>query len=484
MQKLLLALAVLLGAALAQACPASARDQWVLMGTREVDLTLDQDRIDLTRAGGRFKALRLKARRSPILMSKVVVLYGDGRVHNEERRINLLTGERTRQIDRRAESRFVDLVDIFYVAMPDARAPRRHVTLEVWGLQDPAERRTRRPGAGAVAAGSPQVAPGGVPARTGEYKNGSTPSRQREVTVAVAPPPGPSAPASGPVMPGATPTPRKVTTIPITPPAAPARPVEPPRTTTPAPPPRVHVTEPAPERRTAGGVDSSERGEPRPAAPTPPSTTTAAASPPPAVPAPPNRCAALGISGRTGSACADYEAMIAALKIAPLAYNHPQSMYLTRRTEVTLVLGTDGQDPAKDLKGTPGRVVEGETRISRRMFAELKGAEFEIEPKGPQDRLIVLGQPTRWTWLVTPLEYGRDKTLKMELSARLEDEKGLLPPVSIRTFEARIDVDVMLWDWLLVQAKALEPLHAAIAAIAGVCSLLLFVLRRRWRSGS
>ena len=132
--------------------------------------------------------------------------------------------------------------------------------------------------------------------------------------------------------------------------------------------------------------------------------------------------------------CASYEEVIANLRDAPLAYNHPDSMYYNRRTEVSLVLGTDGGDPGKALEGAPGKVVRGKTKISRFMAAELKGVDFKIEPEGRQEQLILMGRKTKWTWFVTPLRPGPNKPLILELYAQLREGETILPPVSIRTF--------------------------------------------------
>ena len=87
----------------------SAEDRWVLLGSRDIELSASEASIDLD-AAHPVKQLRLVARKSGITLSKVVVSYRDGRTHTEERRINLLVGERTKPIDPRAEAGFVERV--------------------------------------------------------------------------------------------------------------------------------------------------------------------------------------------------------------------------------------------------------------------------------------------------------------------------------------------------------------------------------------
>jgi hypothetical protein len=123
-------------------------DKWVLLGTREVDLGKGTDTVDLSKAKGRVKALRLEVDDAPILLSRVQVIYNNGTLHNEDRKINLLVGERTRPIDLRNEERFVDQINLVFERNTSAK---ERASVEVWGLQS---------SAGAVAVRSaPSVAP-------------------------------------------------------------------------------------------------------------------------------------------------------------------------------------------------------------------------------------------------------------------------------------------------------------------------------------
>lgn len=109
-------------------------DKWVLLGAQDVSLAFGKDAIDVTQAKGRFKAVRLFAKRGDIDLSLVQVLYGDGTTHNEERRIDLRRGERTRPIDLRSDERFVDRLTLVYKAKAGSTDKTE---IEVWGLQSP-----------------------------------------------------------------------------------------------------------------------------------------------------------------------------------------------------------------------------------------------------------------------------------------------------------------------------------------------------------
>jgi hypothetical protein len=137
-------------------------DRWVLIGTREVDFGKDVDTVDVTKAQGRFKALRLVNKRSDIVINNVEIRYGNGQVHNESRTINLNEGERTRPLDLKGEERFLDSVTMSYRTRPGYG---QRGIIEVYGLQAPGAASFARPGPGS---GPPVVSrPSGPPPYTG-----------------------------------------------------------------------------------------------------------------------------------------------------------------------------------------------------------------------------------------------------------------------------------------------------------------------------
>lgn len=165
LRRLFLALLAIVAAGAVSTADAKVNggEDWVLLGTREVDLTLEKDTIDVTKAKGRFKAVRLEARRAGIELSRVQVVYGSGAVHNEDRQIKLLPGERTRAIDLRGEDRFVDTVSLIYKSEKGAS---KKAVVEVWGLQTPE---------GAKAARGPAPATSVATAPTSAKPNESAP---------------------------------------------------------------------------------------------------------------------------------------------------------------------------------------------------------------------------------------------------------------------------------------------------------------------
>ena len=104
-------------------------EKLVLIGTFPVDVTKEKAVIDLAKSNGKFRGLRLRASDGEITTSRVQVLYGDGSVHNEDRKIVLLDGERTRPIDQSSKDRFVDQVTMTLVPAKKGKAE-----VQVYGI--------------------------------------------------------------------------------------------------------------------------------------------------------------------------------------------------------------------------------------------------------------------------------------------------------------------------------------------------------------
>ena len=133
-----------------------AQENWVLMGSKSVILNKETDTIDLSAARGNYKAIRIVAKRRPIEISNVEVVYSSGAPHNETRAINLLDGERTRPIDPREDGKFVDRVVLTYKPQLTAVVP---TVIEVHGLQTATGARAQRSGAPTAAAATTPPGP-------------------------------------------------------------------------------------------------------------------------------------------------------------------------------------------------------------------------------------------------------------------------------------------------------------------------------------
>ena len=183
-----------------------------------------------------------------------------------------------------------------------------------------------------------------------------------------------------------------------------------------------------------------------------------------------------------------YDQLIAKLRGASYAFNHPDVMYVSRRSQVSLVLAATEVAAVEQLKQQfdkeiEGGVNSGATKIAPVMIAVLRGKDFVIDPTGEQERLVLLDAkgPAEWTWYVEPREAGPNKLLVLELYARLA-EKGS-PPLNVQTLQARVKVDVKMFDFVIGQAQQLTPIARVMSGVGGVIAMFGFLgtMRRWWR---
>ena len=100
----------------------------VRITTQTIDLANPKVSIDLSKTKGAFHGVRVRAKSGDIDVSCVQVVYSNGSVHNEDRLIHMLQGERSRPIDAGA-ARHIDLVNVV------AKSGKGKATLEVLGYE-------------------------------------------------------------------------------------------------------------------------------------------------------------------------------------------------------------------------------------------------------------------------------------------------------------------------------------------------------------
>jgi hypothetical protein len=72
-----------------------------------------------------------------------------------------------------------------------------------------------------------------------------------------------------------------------------------------------------------------------------------------------------------------------------------------------------------------------EVLIGRKMFAELTGPDFEIQPSGLKEETYIEGRPLRWSWLVKPKRASKDG-LPLEIRVMADPGEGQTPVETIR----------------------------------------------------
>ncbi len=94
----------------------SGGDQLIVLSEQDVDLSIGQYTVDVSKAKGAYKGIRIRNKDARLVdVSLVKVIYGDASVWTEDRQIDMYRGERSRPINLTSESRFVDQVIITQV---------------------------------------------------------------------------------------------------------------------------------------------------------------------------------------------------------------------------------------------------------------------------------------------------------------------------------------------------------------------------------
>ena len=112
----------------------SAGDRWVMLATRALDTKTGRASIDLRRAKGAFKAVRLTVKTGALTLTRVELTYGDGTVLKVRRSLTLREEQKSPLIGRRAHDAFIDNIALTFKG---AAGELDRAVIEVAGLQSP-----------------------------------------------------------------------------------------------------------------------------------------------------------------------------------------------------------------------------------------------------------------------------------------------------------------------------------------------------------
>lgn len=87
---------------------------WVFLGERTVNKSLDRDEIMVTAKRGEFNKLKFKVKRAAVEFHKVIVVYGNDERMEVEMRSKINAGKETKAIDLRAKDRVIKKVIFYY----------------------------------------------------------------------------------------------------------------------------------------------------------------------------------------------------------------------------------------------------------------------------------------------------------------------------------------------------------------------------------
>jgi len=108
---------------------ARAAEKLIVIGTENVDLGSSGVAIDVSKARGAYRGIRLRSKSGSAGIARVQVIYADGSVHNEDRRFSLTGGERSHPIGDDGNDRFIDRINI------TNETGKGQIVLDVLGIQ-------------------------------------------------------------------------------------------------------------------------------------------------------------------------------------------------------------------------------------------------------------------------------------------------------------------------------------------------------------
>lgn len=104
--------------------------RWEYLGQRRVDFSRDRDEIFVTARDGVFTAIKIRVKKAPIEMHRLIIHFANGTTQEIELRQNIPAGGSSRIIDLPGNKRIIQKVVFVYETKN--RSPRRAV-VELWG---------------------------------------------------------------------------------------------------------------------------------------------------------------------------------------------------------------------------------------------------------------------------------------------------------------------------------------------------------------
>lgn len=157
-RRLLLAGLAMAATGLFSVAQAQQGEKWVLLGKKEINTGNSSEAVDVSKAKGAFKAVRLVNKRGAVEVQNISFKYVDGAVSNEAKPFKMSAGERTRSFELGGD-KFLDAVTL---SLQNGAGKPAKGMVEVYGLQTAAAAKMMRPASGAIAATPTPAAPGGA----------------------------------------------------------------------------------------------------------------------------------------------------------------------------------------------------------------------------------------------------------------------------------------------------------------------------------
>jgi len=114
MKKTGLFLALVAGVVLAAACASRGGGGWEFLGQKDVSFLVDHDTLDVGRAEGRFRELKIVVDGAPVEIRDIRVTFGDGETFHPATRLEFGPGSESRAIDLPGGNRVIRKIDFVY----------------------------------------------------------------------------------------------------------------------------------------------------------------------------------------------------------------------------------------------------------------------------------------------------------------------------------------------------------------------------------
>jgi hypothetical protein len=108
-----------------------ADSDWVMLGERTVNHSVDHDQIVVTKSEGDFHRIALRVEGAPVQFYKVEVHYANGQVQDIELKDEIPAGGESRAIDLTGKERVIESV-VFNYRTDDLRDQK--AVVQLWGL--------------------------------------------------------------------------------------------------------------------------------------------------------------------------------------------------------------------------------------------------------------------------------------------------------------------------------------------------------------
>jgi hypothetical protein len=194
---------------------------------------------------------------------------------------------------------------------------------------------------------------------------------------------------------------------------------------------------------------------------------------------PPDCASKMRSLGVVAENCSDIEPIIKSLRSGAYTYNKLDRAYVGVPFRMVLVLKTaEDQSDQDAFAKTEGKPITLAATFSQSVEATLRGADFVVDPAGPQRRTATLMNSVEWEWTVTPSRPG-NRTLTMDVVANIYLNSPNAIPYQVRAVHQDLEIIVTPFQYVREilgdTGSAIMGLGAVILSVTGmVASMTAF----------